>query len=60
VLKLASALGFERSDFLVLAKLKDKGFYATDDRAGADVADDRLAFDRQAFAQRADGPPEGL
>ena len=46
VLKLASALGFERADFLVLAKLKDKGFYATDDRAGAD------AYDRAETAYR--------
>jgi len=46
VLKLASALGFERADFLVLAKLKDKGFYATDDAAGAD------AYDRAEIAYR--------
>ena len=39
VLKLACALGFQRADFLVLAKLKDKGFYATDDVAGADAHD---------------------
>ena len=46
VLRLASALGFERADFLVLAKLKDKGFYATDDLPGAD------AFDRADIAYR--------
>ena len=46
VLKLAAALGLQRADFLILAKLKEKGFFATDDAPGAD------AFDRAATAYR--------
>lgn len=39
VLKLAAALGLQRADFLILAKLKEKGFFATDDAPGADDFD---------------------
>ena len=46
VLKLAAALGLQRADFLILAKLKEKSFFATDDTPGADD------FDRAAGAYR--------
>jgi hypothetical protein len=46
LLQLAAALGLQRADFLILDKLKDKGFFAADPAPGAD-AHDRAA---QAYA----------
>jgi len=39
LLRLAAALGLQRADFLILAKLKDKGFFAADPAPGADALD---------------------
>lgn len=37
VLRLAAVLGLQRADFLILAKLAEKGFFAADDAPGADA-----------------------